>query len=115
MPYDYFIAESVTYGNCTEMLAALISMKRNELLHYNKTTHFFKQLKVTEIKHTLRIKTILVSGMPVILFQCPIPTAGCYCVFDCYYQQTMGGFLSTFAFLEKKREQIQEKALEIPS
>lgn len=27
----------------------------------------------------------------------------------------MGGFLSTFAFLEKKREQIQEKALEIPS
>lgn len=27
----------------------------------------------------------------------------------------MGGFLSTFAFLEKKRQQIQEKALGIPS
>lgn len=39
--------------------------------------------------------------MPVTLFQCPIPMASYYCLFDCYYQQTMGGFLSTFAFVEK--------------
>lgn len=53
--------------------------------------------------------------MPVTLFQCPIPKAGYYCGFGCYYQQTMGGFLSAFAFLEKKREQIQEEACGIPS
>lgn len=44
VPYDYFIVESLTYGNSTEMLAALIPMKRNELLHCNNA--FFQQSKV---------------------------------------------------------------------
>lgn len=44
---------------------------------------------------------MLVSSMPVTLFQCPVSKADYYCGFGGYYQETMGGFLSAFAFLEK--------------
>lgn len=54
LPYDYFIVESLTYGNSTEMLAALIPMKRNELLHYNNA--FFQQLKVKKLNTHLESK-----------------------------------------------------------
>lgn len=34
-----------------------------------------------------------------------------YCVFDCYYQQTMGGLLSTLTFSKMKMNRFERRPL----